>query len=288
MSEIVVQFKGTVYENGYGQIAKKVMRDKSIHAVAKAIYAYLVSYAGSKDNSFPSVQLMMDELGIRTDGTFYKYRKQLEDAGYITVTQDQGEGGKWLNNVYHIETVPVPKAERKEPYSKKQSTVKVTNRTLKNGVRKKPSAVNQGTNNNRSLITTSFNKNNQIQQQESPTETGAQQKPVVVDIEFLISESLEQIDVKVSDQELTKWINKYGATYVLEKIEVVKGMTTTAPLRTLRAAIKDNWKVNYDNSNKNDSKSNSERLERVVPAAQVGKYERFYQVYGKTAQHQTN
>ena len=31
MAEIVVQFEGTVYENGYGQIAKKVMRDKSIH-----------------------------------------------------------------------------------------------------------------------------------------------------------------------------------------------------------------------------------------------------------------
>ena len=183
MAEIVVQFAGTVYENGYGQIAKKVMRDKSIHAVAKAIYAYLVSYAGSKDNSFPSVQLMMDELGIRTEGTFYKYRKQLEEAGYITITQDQGEGGKWLNNVYHIKTVPVPKVERKEPYSKKQSTVKVTHRTLKNGVRKKPSTVNQGTNNNRSLITTSFNKNNQIQQQERPTESVEVQKPVVgVDI----------------------------------------------------------------------------------------------------------
>ncbi len=288
MAEIVVQFEGTVYENGYGQIAKKVMRDKSIHAVAKAIYAYLVSYAGSKDNSFPSVQLMMDELGIRTEGTFYKYRKQLEEAGYITITQDQGEGGKWLNNVYHIKTVPVPKVERKEPYSKKQSTVKEKNRTLKNGVRKKPSTVNQGTNNNRSLIKTSFNKNNQIQQQETPTESVEEQKPVVVDIEFSISESLKQIDVKVSNQELTKWISKHGVAYVLEKIEVVKGMTSTAPLRTLRAAIKDNWKVNYENSNKNDSKCNSERLERVVPAAQAGKYERFYQVYGKTAQHQAN
>ena len=282
MAEIVVQFAGTVYENGYGQIAKKVMRDKSIHAVAKAIYAYLVSYAGSKDNSFPSVQLMMDDLGIRTEGTFYKYRKQLEDAGYITITQEHGEGGKWLNNIYHIETVPVPKAERNAPYSKNQSTVKTTNRTLKNGVRKKPSTVKQRTNNNSSSISTALNKNIKKQQQETPA---------VVGIE--ISNGLEQIGVKVSTKELKNWLRKHGEKYVLKKIAVVRGMIDAGeevktPLKTLRAAIKGTLREEWYNSStdevKTQNKGNSERLERVVPAVQAGKYERFYKVYGKTAQ----
>lgn len=278
MAEIVVQFEGTVYENGYGQIAKKVMRDKSIHAVSKAIYAYLVSYAGSKDNSFPSVQLMMDELGIKSEDTFYKYRNQLIKAGYITVHKEREEG-RFDNNVYKIATVPVPAIlteGEKSPYPKKSGTVPYP----KFSSTVKSSTTKLGANNNSLLITTDSNKNNQKQQHENPTKT-VEQKSVVVGIEFSISEGLEQIGVMVSEQELQKWISKYGAIYVLEKIEVVKGMTTTAPLRTLRAAIRDNWIVNVGASTKNNSKGISERLERVVPAVQPGKYERFYQVYGK-------
>ena len=267
MAEIVVQFEGTVYENGYGQIAKKVMRDKSIHAVSKAIYAYLVSYAGSKDNSFPSVQLMMDELGIKSEDTFYKYRNQLIKAGYITVHKEREEG-RFDNNVYKIATVPVPAIlteGEKSPYPKKSGTVPYPkfSSTVKSSTTK-----------------LGANKNNQKQQHENPTKT-VEQKSVVVGIEFSISEGLEQIGVMVSEQELQKWISKYGAIYVLEKIEVVKGMTTTAPLRTLRAAIRDNWIVNVGASTKNNSKGISERLERVVPAVQPGKYERFYRVYGQ-------
>ena len=64
MADIVIQFRGTIYENGYGQIAQKVMRDKSLHAMSKAIYAYLVSFAGQTRTAFPSVELMLDELGM--------------------------------------------------------------------------------------------------------------------------------------------------------------------------------------------------------------------------------
>ena len=111
------------------------------------------------------------------------------------------------------------------------------------------------------------------------------QEHVVVGIEFSINKGLEQIGAKVSDKELKNWISKHGATYVLEKIEVVRESNSKTPLRTLRAAIKENWEPNYDNDKKNDSKGKSERQKRVVPAAQPGKYERFYQVYGKKNSH---
>ena len=39
--------RGTIYENGYGLIAQKVMRDKDLSPVAKSIYAYICSFAGA-------------------------------------------------------------------------------------------------------------------------------------------------------------------------------------------------------------------------------------------------
>ena len=104
---------------------------------------------------------------------------------------------------------------------------------------------------------------------------------------------LEQIGVKVSTKELKNWLREHGEKYVLKKIAVVRGMIDAGeevktPLKTLRAAIKGTLREEWYNSStdevKTQNKGNSERLERVVPAVQAGKYERFYKVYGKTAQ----
>ena len=42
----VIQFEGTIYENGYGLLAQKVMRDKDLPKQSKLIYAYMCSFAG--------------------------------------------------------------------------------------------------------------------------------------------------------------------------------------------------------------------------------------------------
>ncbi|WP_052085719.1 helix-turn-helix domain-containing protein [Clostridium sp. HMP27] len=104
----LIQFKGTIYENGYGLIAKKIMKDSSLTLSSKAIYAYLCSYAGNESSAFPSVKLIKHELGISKD-TFYKYIKELIDKGYIVITQQRGEKGKFSHNVYSIEVSPRPK-----------------------------------------------------------------------------------------------------------------------------------------------------------------------------------
>jgi len=110
---IIVQFKGTVYENGYGQIAQRVMRDRRLHRNAKVIYAYLCSYAGGNvldpKWAWPTVSLMMDDLGFKKEETFYKYRKELIDYGYITVEQFRDGKGKFTRNLYNIELQPQPK-----------------------------------------------------------------------------------------------------------------------------------------------------------------------------------
>lgn len=156
--DLVIQFEGTVYEQGYGLIAQKVMRDKDLHPVSKSIYAYLCSFAGvGKDgerSAFPGVSLMMHELGIKTDDTFYKYRKQLVQKGYIKIEKRRQTGAKFDNNIYKIIAVPVempkeiptPKISgMEEPHPNLSSTVE-------------PSTVKQGTIINSSIINSSITK----------------------------------------------------------------------------------------------------------------------------------
>lgn len=105
----LIQFRGTIYENGYGLIAKKVMKDTDLSLSAKAIYSYLCSYAGNETSAFPSVKLIKHELGISKD-TFYKYMKELTNKSYITITQNRAEKGKFGHNIYSIEAIPCPKS----------------------------------------------------------------------------------------------------------------------------------------------------------------------------------
>lgn len=89
-----------IMSQGYGIVPKLVMRDTDIDAEAKAIYAYLCSFAGNKDTAFPSVSLMCHDLGF-SERRFYKYRKQLIEKEYISITKER-DGNKWKHNIYHI------------------------------------------------------------------------------------------------------------------------------------------------------------------------------------------
>lgn len=144
----MIDFRGTVYENGYGQVSQQVMRDKSIHAVAKAFYAYLCAYAGSniKDDreAFPSVKTIMEDLGIKSEDTFLKYRKQLIDAGYLDIEQQKSQDGKFNRNIYVIRLIK----RNDQPSPKKSST---ENRPLKNRAPKKTGHGEIGVNNKQSF-----------------------------------------------------------------------------------------------------------------------------------------
>ena len=95
----IEQFKDTVYEKGYGNVAKLVMVDKTITIGAKALYSYLCSYAFGKDEAYPTVERIMQELNI-SENSFRRYRKELEDKGYITVEFKNIKGTN--RNVYKI------------------------------------------------------------------------------------------------------------------------------------------------------------------------------------------
>ena len=119
-----------IFSQGYGLAPKLVMKDKSLSIEAKAIYAYLASYSGAGKTSFPSVSLVCGDLGISRQ-RFNKYRKQLEDAGLLTVTQVKNKG-VFSHNVYTLNVRP----------------------SLQNPTTGKPTTENATTNNN------SLNSNN--------------------------------------------------------------------------------------------------------------------------------
>lgn len=89
-----------INSKGFGTISKLVMQDQSLDIRAKAIYAYLNSFAGSGDTCFPSRDKICRDLCI-SKNTLSKYMKQLIEAGYISVSQAKNNG-KFSHNVYTI------------------------------------------------------------------------------------------------------------------------------------------------------------------------------------------
>ncbi|MFE8918928.1 conserved phage C-terminal domain-containing protein [Staphylococcus pasteuri] len=85
---------------GYGLVFKNVMKDTNLDIEAKALYSYLSSYAGSNETAFPSVSLICHELKI-SEKRFQKYRKQLEDNGYLFVDRERTDNG-FSKNIYTI------------------------------------------------------------------------------------------------------------------------------------------------------------------------------------------
>lgn len=83
-----------------------IMQDRNLHIAAKAIYAYLASFAGAASCCYPSRGKICSDLGISSD-TFSKYLKQLTDCGYLTVAQEK-EHGRFSHNVYTLPDMVVP------------------------------------------------------------------------------------------------------------------------------------------------------------------------------------
>jgi hypothetical protein len=147
MMDAVVQLEGTIYEEGYGLLARKVMRDPTLKHQSKSIYAYICSFASSKNSAersaFPKVSLQVAELGM-SEETYYKYRKPLVDKGYLKIEKFRTEDGKFERNLYKIVAVgdfePYPKIsgmDKKQPYPEIPSTAQPSTAN--------PSTANSGT-----------------------------------------------------------------------------------------------------------------------------------------------
>ena len=106
MVNVLSAGENSIYKNGYGIVAKFVMRDKNLSVEAKAIYAYICSFAGSGTTAFPSAELMISELKM-SEKRFYKFRKELVNRGYITIIK-QRNGNRRDKNIYSINSTFEP------------------------------------------------------------------------------------------------------------------------------------------------------------------------------------
>ncbi|WP_394870531.1 helix-turn-helix domain-containing protein [Clostridium butyricum] len=88
-----------IYEEGYGMISQMVMRSE-LSIGAKALYAYISSFAGAGRTAFPPLALMCNDLGM-SEKTIYKCRRELVDNNLITITKNRC-GKKYSNNVYTL------------------------------------------------------------------------------------------------------------------------------------------------------------------------------------------
>jgi hypothetical protein len=219
----VIQFRGTIYENGYGLIASKVMRDKSIPKQSRLIYAYMCSFASiDKDGNrvaFPSVSLQCEELDMSED-TYYKWRKVLEQRGLITI-EKRKENGKFERNLYFIEAVPVPKDTSSEPYPKNSGTEV-------SGTEKQGAIIN-------SSNSISFNKNSnnkEIANNDDDKRTSSAEYDDA-QIELLISNFREATKDDLSERSFKSVVRKVVDKYNQGKVNSFRDYLVTSLIRKI-------------------------------------------------------
>lgn len=79
-----------IMSQGFGLSPKIVMRDQRLTIEAKAIYSYIVSFAGGGNQSFPGRDMMVEELGISVK-RYYKHLQLLIDCDYLRIEREKGE-----------------------------------------------------------------------------------------------------------------------------------------------------------------------------------------------------
>ncbi|SDE59513.1 Helix-turn-helix domain-containing protein [Priestia aryabhattai B8W22] len=271
----VLQMRGTIYEDGYGLIAQKVMRDKTLPKQSKLIYAYMCSFASVGANgdrvAFPSVNLQCNELGM-TEDTYYKWRKPLEEKGYLTIEKTERKKGQFQRNLYYIEAVPVPKPVEPEPVEENilsDEQVQQIEESIpypKNSGEVSPypnssctensCTENQGTNiNNSNSNSLNINNNNENQTIPNPySELNELNIPIIVSRKIkenmvrIGQDSIKLSDIeihfntcqKVSDTNSENTINQYEYADILDNLL----QKASSPIRSIKALM-NSWINTY-------------------------------------------
>ncbi|WP_297639239.1 hypothetical protein [uncultured Clostridium sp.] len=122
-----------IADQGYGFTYQYINRSKELTIEAKEIYNYLSGFAGKGHEAFPSVSLMLAELGI-SKTRFYKHRELLLEKGLIRVEQGRfkykNQNREYLDTCLYILLTDYEKIEeQKEKYKleKDQKDVKKSN-----------------------------------------------------------------------------------------------------------------------------------------------------------------
>lgn len=91
-------------------VFQDVTRNNKLTPAAKGLYAYLASFCGDKDECFPSVDLILKEMGFSRE-TFYKHINALVAAGVVQKKQfnNNGRFGRTVYKITHeVEIIDLP------------------------------------------------------------------------------------------------------------------------------------------------------------------------------------
>lgn len=225
MDEIRYEGK-SILSKGYGMIPKLVMQS-NISIEAKAIYAYMCSFAGNGQSAFPSVEKIISDLKI-SDNRFYKYRRELVDCGFINIKRTRNK-------------------------NRRDKNIYIINQTVYEGISLKQynnfqhlqfeGLQNEGTNNNK----TNNNKTNN-------NNVNNNNREVVVDKE------IKKILKGFTTKEISSVIkfceeNKVHVDVVEEKLKVLKSMKkVNNKVGALISAIKNDWKESSEIDNSKNHK----------------------------------
>lgn len=72
--------------HGFTQVPNFILTNKDLSVGAKLYYAMLLKYAREKDHCFPGQQTIAEDMGS-TDRSVRTYQKELEQAGFVEITQ---------------------------------------------------------------------------------------------------------------------------------------------------------------------------------------------------------
>ena len=132
----IQELKGTritssnIFCKGYGLIPKHAMQDSHMSLTAKAIYSYFCALSGNGKTTFPSVTKICSVLNIGKDA-YYNNRKQLIEAGYITVKQ-QHKGRNFTSNLYTLNPYPAQLLKQQGNEKEKRAAKAVRESGLRN------------------------------------------------------------------------------------------------------------------------------------------------------------
>lgn len=301
-------------EHPYSMIANTAIRDSRLSWKARGVLVYILSMPNdwtiwqselanhSEQDGRESLETAIDEL---------------KEHGYITVEVERDEMGRIQRFAYEVHEEPVEvdekvllkleqkrekkkaRAKRKQEKLQEQETgIPLMGENISSPLTGKPQTVKPLTVNPQLLKTNFTNDLASLSTDEIHTESKAQ-APVCVDqenekIEKIKQKAKDAIGITVQREEIKKWLTAHDEAYILDKIALIASQGTTNAHRSLRDAIKSNWQWDTTPTDKKTSTRASEQssgassVQRVVPAVQPGKYERFYQVYGQTGQNKAN
>lgn len=136
-------------KKGFGYVYQNITRSKQLTAESKAIYAYLASFSGNSEMCYPSIQLMLNELGM-SKTRFYKHMGLLIEKGIVTKQQEKQEN-RFCKNTYIISSFPSFEDTRIEDTQNRDTQIEDTQNLTTNSNSIKTNSIKRNNNKTNSI-----------------------------------------------------------------------------------------------------------------------------------------